>query len=128
MKMIKPILTGTLIGACAVECMAGNVYMTGSTAMRGVVYNTLVAPGAVFTAAPTTTLFQGGGSSANYMAFTGTLVGGSGSTTIQCHWSGAEGGVRDVATGASETFIDPTLLDGTDHGANVPSTTVSHTV
>src|SRR5258707_522376 len=126
MKMNKTILTTPLLLAVACKSFAGTVYMTGSTAMRGVVYNTIKASGAVFTAAPTTTLFQGGGSGANYMAFSGTLVGGSGTTVIQCHWSGSEGGVKDVATGTTETFIDPSLLDGTDHGASVPSLTVTH--
>ncbi|HLP77691.1 MAG TPA: hypothetical protein VK327_12325 [Candidatus Paceibacterota bacterium] len=105
---------------------AGTVYMTGSTAMRSTVYAALNAPGVVFTAAPSVTLFQGGGSGANFMAFSGTLVGGAGSTTVQCHWSGSEGGINDVAAGTLETFIDPALLDGTDHGTAVPATTITH--
>jgi hypothetical protein len=126
MKMNKYLLVTALLSTMAGKSNAGNVYMTGSTAMRGVVYNTIKAAGAVFTGVPTTTLFQGGGSSANYMAFSGTLVGGSGTTVIQCHWSGSEGGIKDVATGTTESFIDPSLLDGTDHGTNVPSLTITH--
>jgi hypothetical protein len=117
-------MAGALTLGVAGMVNAGTVYMTGSTAMRGVVYTTMRNAGAVFTAVPTTTLFEGGGSSANYMAFSGTLVGGSGTTVIQCHWSGSEGGIRDVASGATEQFIDPSLLDGTDHGATSPSSTV----
>lgn len=111
-------------------CNAGTVYLSGSTAMRGTVYSTLIAPGAVFTAAPTTTLFGGGGSSANFMAFSGTLVGGSGTTVVQCHWTGSEGGILDVAsnTVVQNTFIDSSLLDGTDHGAANPGTTTSQNV
>ncbi len=126
MKTNISILTATLVLAVIGESNAGNVYMTGSTALRGVVYNTMRAAGAVFTGVPTTTLFQGGGSGANYMAFSGTLVGGAGTTVIQCHWSGSEGGIKDVALGTSETFIDPSLLDGTDHGSSAPSVTTSH--
>ena len=115
---------------------AGTVYLTGSTSMRSVVYNTIIAPGVVFTAAPTTTLYQGGttgnnaGGGANYMAFSGTLVGGSGTTILQCHWTGSEGGILDIAsnTVVKNTFMDPSLFDGTDHGTNSPSTTVSANV
>jgi len=125
MKLNRTILAGALSVGVATLAQAGTIYMTGSTAMRGIVYATMLAPGAVFTAAPTTTLFEGGGSGANYMAFSGTLVGGSGTTIIQCHWSGSEGGIKDVATGASEQFMDPSLMDGTDHGTNSPSLFVS---
>jgi hypothetical protein len=62
------------------------------------------------------------------MAFQGTLVGGSGTTTIECAWSGSEAGIKDVATGLSENFIDPSLLDGNDHGTNVPATLTSQPV
>jgi hypothetical protein len=126
MNKNKTILAAALSLSVVSLSSAGTIYMTGSTAMRGVVYNTMIAPGAVFTAAPTTTLFEGGGSSANYMAFSGTLVGGTGTTIIQCHWSGSEGGIKDVALGTTETFMDPTLMDGTDHGTNSPSLTTSH--
>ena len=125
-QLKKTLFTALLALGAASVSSAGTVYMTGSTAMRSIVYSCMIAPGAVFNAAPTTTLFEGGGSGANYMAFSGTLVGGSGTTVIQCHWSGSEGGIKDVATGVAETFIDPSLLDGTDHGSASPSTTVSH--
>ena len=115
---------------------AGTVYLTGSTSMRSVVYNTIIAPGVVFTAAPTTTLYQGGtgpnnaGGGANYMAFSGTLVGGSGTTILQCHWTGSEGGILDIASNTviKNTFMDPSLFDGADHGTNAPATTVSANV
>jgi hypothetical protein len=115
---------------------AGTVYLTGSTAMRSVVYSTIIAPGVVFQSAPTTTLYQGGttgnnaAGGANYMAFSGTLVGGSGTTILQCHWTGSEGGILDVAsnTVVKNTFMDPSLFDGADHGTNSPATTVSANV
>jgi hypothetical protein len=128
MKLNKTVLASVLGLSVASYCGAGTIYMTGSTAMRGTVFTTMTTAGVVFTGVPTTTLFGGGGSSANYMAFSGTLVGGSGTTLIQCHWSGSEAGVADVATPRTSTFIDPSLLDGTDHGTNNPSVTASGTV
>jgi hypothetical protein len=64
------------------------------------------------------------------MAFSGTLLGGSGNTIIQCHWTGSEGGIADLATPANNSFIDPTLLTGTGNHDNVgvPGSTVSHSV
>ncbi|MES1180599.1 MAG: hypothetical protein ABUL66_01910 [Verrucomicrobiota bacterium] len=122
--MNQSLLAVTLGLSLASFCNAGDVFMSGSTAMRGVVYSALTNAGTVFTTAPSTTLFNGGGGSANYMAFQGTLVGGSGTTTIYCHWSGSEAGILDVCsnTVVTETFIDSTLLDGTDHGSALPGT------
>jgi hypothetical protein len=133
MKINKFAMAAALGLGIAGVCNAGTVYLTGSTAMRGIVYNAIEAPGVVFTAAPATTVYQGGttgnnaGSGANYMAFSGTLVGGSGTTVIQCHWTGSEGGIGDVAsnTVVQNTFMDPSLMDGTDHGTNSPALTVS---
>lgn len=130
MKLNKSVLAVVLGLGMTCLTQAGNVYMSGSTAMRSIVYNTLIAPGVVFQSAPSVTLFNGGGSSANYMAFVGTLVGGSGSTTVQCHWSGSEAGILNVASNTVVTvdFIDPTLLDGTDHGSALPGLTQQHAV
>lgn len=130
MKLNKYIMAASLALGMTGLCTAGTVYITGSSAMRGTVYSTMINPGSVFTTAPTTTLFGGGGNSANYMAFSGTLVGGSGNTVVQCHWTGSEGGILDVVsnTVVQNTFIDPTLLDGTDHGAANPATTTSQYV
>jgi len=132
MKINKSILALALgLGSLSLA-NAGTVYLSGSTALRGSVYTAIRTAGVVFTAVPSTTLYDGGsagnnaGSGANYMAFQGTLVGGSGTTTLLCHWSGSEEGIKDVAVPAtSETFIDPSTLDGADHGTNQP-TTVSH--
>jgi hypothetical protein len=108
---------------------AGVVYLTGSTAARANVYQCLSTAGAVFTAAPQITTYAGSSASGStYMAFSGTLVGGSGTTIIDCDWSGSEAGFKDVATGTSETFIDPTSLNGANNGTNGPSATVTHTV
>jgi hypothetical protein len=108
---------------------AGVVYLTGSTAARANVFQCLSTAGAVFTAAPTITTYAGSSASGStFMAFSGTLVGGSGTTIIDCDWSGSEAGYKDVATGTSETFIDPTSLNGLNNGTAAPSATVSHTV
>ena len=105
--------------------------MTGSTTMRDSMYATLKTAGAVFTTVPITTTYEHssapGASGANHMVFSGTLVGGSGTTVVKCHWSGSEGGIKDLATGASELFVNDTIVDGTDHTAS-PGSTVSHDV
>ena len=128
MKMSKSILAAVLGLSMAGLCNAGTVYVTGSSAMRSIFYNACMHAGTVFSNAPTYTVYQGGstgnnaGNGGNYMAFSGALVGGGGgTTTIQCHWTGSEGGIADVATAAQNTFI--ASPDGTDHGTNVPSTT-----
>jgi hypothetical protein len=133
MKISKTILAAAALGLGMVSLSnAGTVYMSGSTAMRSTVYSALTNVGTVFQAAPTVTLYQGGttgnnaGNGANYMAFSGTLVGGSGTTLLECHWTGSEAGILTVASNTvssfNDTFIDPTTLDGADHGTNNPST------
>ena len=133
MKINKFAITAALGLSLVSACNADTIYLTGSTAMRSIVYAAIKAPGIVFQSAPSTTLYDGGstgnnaGSGANYMAFSGTLVGGSGTTIIQCHWSGSEGGIFDVCsnTTSQATFMDPSLIDGTDHGTNKPASTIS---
>lgn len=128
MKVKEIILASALsLGAISL-CDAGTIYLTGSTAMRGSIYTTIRTAGSVFTAVPTTTTYEGSSAGgANYMAFSGTLVGGSGTTVIKCHWSGSEGGIKDVVTGASELFVDDSILDGATHTGS-PGTTISHNV
>jgi hypothetical protein len=45
---------------------------------------------------------------------------------IKCHWSGSEGGIKDVAAGATEQFVDDSIVDGANHTAS-PGTTIGHT-
>jgi hypothetical protein len=128
MKLKDMIVAGALVVGAANLCQAGTIYLTGSTAMRGSIFTTLTKAGSVFQAVPTTTTYEGSSASgANYMVFSGTLVGGSGTTVIKCHWSGSEGGVRDVASGASELFVDDSIVDGANHTTS-PSATISHNV
>jgi hypothetical protein len=132
MKISKSILAAALGLSMAGLCNAGTVYMTGSTAMRSTVYSALTNAGTVFQAAPAVTVYQGGstgnnaGNGGNYMAFSGTLVGGSGTTVLDCHWTGSEDGILGVCSNTlpafNGTFIDPTTLDGADHGTNLPTT------
>jgi hypothetical protein len=132
MKISKSILAAALGLSMAGLCNAGTVYMTGSTAMRSIVYSALTNAGTVFQAAPAVTVYQGGstgnnaGNGGNYMAFSGTLVGGSGTTVLDCHWTGSEDGILGVCSNTlpafNGTFIDPTTLDGADHGTNLPTT------
>lgn len=124
MKLNKLILASVLGFGLTGLSHAGTVYITGSTAMRGTVYTTLTNVGTIFQSAPQVTLYSGGGSGATYMAFVGTLVGGSGTTTIQCDWTGSEGGYSDLVNGNNENFIGGTL-DGTDHGASAPASFIS---
>lgn len=126
MKINKSILAVALGLSVAGVSEAGTVYVTGSTAMRSTFYAAATAPNVIFSGTPLVTLYNGGGSSANFMAFSGTLKGGSGNTVIDCSWSGSENGIKDVATGVTETFIDPSSLNNSDNGTSLPSATVSH--
>jgi hypothetical protein len=127
MKINKLILAAAFgLGAVSL-CEAGTIYMTGSTAMRSSIFTTITHAGSVFTAVPVTTTYEGSSpSGANYMVFSGTLVGGSGTTVLKCHWSGSEGGIKDVATSAIEQFVDDSIVDGANHTAS-PGTTIGHT-
>lgn len=127
MKINKFILAAALGLGVAGSNYAGDVYLTGSTACRGVVYNTLAAANSVFGAAPTiTTWGSTSASGANYMDFSGTLNGGSGTTVIHCSWSGSEAGIANVASGTTALFsTDP---DGTGLTNAGPASTASYRV
>jgi hypothetical protein len=128
MKLKVIILASTFVLGAISLSEAGTIYLTGSTAMRSSIFTTIRAAGSVFTAVPTTTTYEGSSQSgANYMVFSGTLVGGSGTTVIKCHWSGSEGGIKDVVTGSTELFVDDSILDGAAHTTS-PGTTISHNV
>jgi hypothetical protein len=76
------------------------VYLTGSTAFRGTVYNALHTPGTVFDGAVTEAEFGSSQSGANYMLFHGNINGTP--TYINCAWSGSEAGIAS----ASNVTID----------------------
>ena len=120
MNTYKAILAAALGLSAVCASQAANVYITGSTAMRSVVYSALMTPNLVFSSAPVFTGFGGSGNGDTYMAFTGTLKGGSGSTTIKCTWSGSEAGIGDLVSATPETFISDSYVtsnSGTDNGS-----------
>jgi hypothetical protein len=133
MKINKTILLAVLGVSVAGIASADEIFLTGSTAARAAVYQTMTNPGCVFQSAPIQTLFGGSGSGDTYMAFTGTLVGGSGSTTINCTWSGSEAGIVDVATpgGKDETFMADSYwqnASGNSDNTTGPASTQQHFV
>jgi hypothetical protein len=114
-----------LAGAMAIASLADAaqyVYLSGSTAARSIVYNTIINGATVFDAAPTVVV-QGGKSlsGANYMNFHGNVGGND--TILKCHWSGSEAGIADLV-GGTELFLTDTattILDGTSPDATVSS-------
>ena len=122
MKLNKIILAAALsVGAVGLS-QADTVYISGSTAARAQVFAAFTTPGVVFTAAPQiTTWGSGSGNGATYMIFEGN-ISGIGATVVNCHWSGSEGGVSDVATGASEQFVTPANYNHADNPTIDPST------
>jgi len=103
------------------------VYMSGSTAARAVVYTALTTVGEVFSAAPVVVTQNGSSASGSTsMNFTGHLQGEAGAkvTTIKCYWSGSEAGIKDVAKGVTEQFLDDTAASSTSN----PGPFVGHTV
>ncbi len=133
MQINKSILLAALGLSVAGLANADEIFVTGSTAARAAVYATMINPGSVFTAAPVITSFGGKGNGDTYMAFQGTLVNGSGTTIINCTWSGSEAGIVDVATpGKNETFIADSLITGqvsnSDATNSAPTATQSHPV
>jgi hypothetical protein len=120
MYLNKAIIAAVLGLSVASVSEAANVYMSGSTALRGVIFQAMEKPGVVFQAAPTFTGYGGSGSGDTYMAFSGTLVGGTGTTVVKCYWSGSEAGILDLVGGGNETFIADGSLNGMDN-AGTPS-------
>ena len=126
MKIYRSILLAVLGLGVAGAAQAGTVYLTGSTAFRSQTFDALSTAGAVFSAAPTITTWEGAApAKANYMAFTGTVIGG-GSTTVLCHWSGSEAGFGDTASVPQPTEQFAAVQDGANHTGS-PTSFVSHT-
>lgn len=124
MKINKLILAIALGLGVAGYSYADDMYLTGSTAMRGTVYNTLSAANTIFSGTPSiTTWGNASASSATYMDFKGTLKGGSGTTTIHCAWSGSEAGILNVASNTVATFSADADDGGTHSGSPVTTTT-----
>lgn len=99
---IKTAISAALVAVGLIyQASADNVvYLTGSTAFRGTVYNALNTPGNVFDGAATLASRGGSGNGANYMLFHGDINGTP--TYINCVWSGSEAGIAS----ACNTTID----------------------
>jgi hypothetical protein len=113
MKIKTLVITGALsLGLVNLASAVDYVYVTGSTAMRGIVYHTFFDGNNVFDAAPSFVGFQGSSASGcNFMVFSNTIA--STPTIVKCHWSGSEAGIADVSSAAQESFLaDTVVLDG----------------
>jgi len=123
---IKPTLLAiglSLGSASLVGAQTHYVYLTGSTAARNAVYQTLITAGAVFDAAPTATT-QGSSTAAKatYMTFVGNIGGVP--FSVEGVWSKNEGGIQDLTQGQSENF----LADGAPSSSSSPGPFVSQAV
>jgi len=105
MKPTKYIAALAVIAITTPAFAGGTFNLTGSTAFRSAVCNTLKAK------------FAAGGNyqyghdqaagsltSCNYAIFTGTFPGITGTTTIRCCFTGSVEGVRSLVLGASDTY------------------------
>jgi hypothetical protein len=135
MKLNKTILAIALGLSAAGLSQAETVYLTGSTAMRSTIYAELTNAGTVFTTQPIFTGYSGStaagsGPGDTYMGFAGTLVGGSGTTIINCFWSGSEDGILHVASNnvVNQTFmLDSLIATSGSGGDNTGSPTITNT-
>ncbi|HLH56786.1 MAG TPA: hypothetical protein VKY92_24585, partial [Verrucomicrobiae bacterium] len=103
MKAQTLLLTGALAAGIFETANAQNrVYITGSTAYRNAVNKTIFA---LFDSAPQIAAF---GNATYYKANTLDFEGNIGGVAyvIKASWSGSEAGIKDVATGQVENFVD----------------------
>lgn len=135
MKLNKFVLIGALSVATASMASAVStfhVYMTGSTAYRGAIYNTFHDAGAngffakLGGAYVEESTYKGSSASGcTYMQFQGTDAGGN-TYIVNCDWSGSEAGYLDVGTKASESFLADIgtggVLVGDQHGTTPSGT------
>ena len=97
--MLAGALSLSLVGAANAQ---NRVYITGSTAYRNAINQTIFA---LFDSPPqvaafgNTTYYK-----ANTLDFEGTI--GTVPYIIKASWSGSEAGIKDVATGQTENFVD----------------------
>ena len=103
MKAQTLLLTGALAAGIFETANAQNrVYITGSTAYRNAVNKTIFS---LFDSAPQIAAF---GNATYYKANTLDFEGNIGGVAyvIKASWSGSEAGIKDVATGQVENFVD----------------------
>ena len=127
MKINKYLMAGVLGLSLAGVSKADEIYVAGSSAARAAFFTACTNPGVVFQSAPVVYSVGAPASGAQYMAFQGTLVGGSGSTVINCNFAGSEAGIVAVAKiPAVETaFIDNANFTGTPN-TGIASATATH--
>ena len=131
MKSKSLLLAGALgFGLLQVVDAQNRVYITGSTAYRNAINKTIFA---MFDSAPqvaafgNTTYYK-----ANTLDFEGTIGGVS--YIVKCSWSGSEAGIKDVASGLSESFVDdigtgtPVVTATASSSSAVAGQLSSHTV
>jgi hypothetical protein len=103
MKINSSILAAALgLASVSLASATQTVFITGSTAARDAIYNTLISgTDGGFDAVPE---FVGYGSTTpgncSFMAFSNTISGTP--TIVYAHWSGSEAGINDVSQGASQ--------------------------
>ncbi|MDB6110241.1 MAG: hypothetical protein JWR69_1991 [Pedosphaera sp.] len=121
MKIQSFVITGALgLGLVNLASAVDYVYITGSTAMRGIVYHAFFDGNNVFDAAPSFVGYNGSSASGcNFMVFSNTIA--STPTIVKCHWSGSEAGIADVSNANQQSFLsDSVALNGT-FATGVPS-------
>lgn len=109
------------LGTASVANAYNYIYITGSTAARAAVYNSLNS-GVGFDGhtAPSIVITYGDANPANggQMEFVGNIGGVS--TIVKCAWSGSEAGIADVSTSNTEQFLQDPGVNG------VPSSTANN--
>jgi hypothetical protein len=126
MKINKSILAAALcLGLAGSSYAQSFVYLTGSTAMRGTMFNVLAATNVIFNGAPAITADSStvaGANGATHMVFAGTLRGGSGTTVITTSWSGSEAGILAVASNTVSAYNGTYIISGYNTVSNTTAT------
>jgi hypothetical protein len=123
-KFTSALVAGGLLSlAIAAQATTTNViYLTGSTACRGVVYNAMTNVGQVFDSGHAGTVVSpGAGSGSQYICYEGVVSGTV--VDIDCDWSGSEAGIAAVAgQGLTQKLnnSNPSIANGTYGLPNVP--------
>src|SRR5262245_28973559 len=95
--------TAMSLGIASLATAQVRVYMTGSTAGRAAIFNTITDGSSVFDAAPT--ILPGTATSGSSLVnFRGNIGGVD--TILKCAWSGSEGGIADIAGSGTQTFLN----------------------
>jgi hypothetical protein len=116
-----------LIGSANAQ---NRVYITGSTAYRNAINQTIFA---LFDSAPAVAAF---GNTTYYKANTLDFEGNIGGVAyiVKASWSGSEAGIKDVASGGTENFVDdigtgtPTVTAGASSSGPQNGQLSAHTV